>query len=78
MCNIKNNPCYYSETDSIFLEKPLPDKYISPTKLGSWKLEDDKISCIFLAPKIYIYKTKNNRNSIKFKNVNKENIFSIN
>lgn len=70
--NLRNNPCYYSDTDSVFLKKPLPENSISSNQLGLFKLEEEKIDCIFLAPKIYIYKTKNNENILKFKGVNKK------
>ncbi len=73
--NIPDNICYYSDTDSVFLQKPLNEKFISPTKLGLCKLEKETQSCIFLSPKIYIFTYRENgklHHSIKFKGVNKE------
>ena len=42
MTQFKNNPdlkLYYSDTDSIFTDKPLPDYLVNETRLGSFKLE---------------------------------------
>ncbi len=80
--NIPNNNCFYSDTDSVFLEKPLPEYMISPNKLGLCKLEKDTINAIFLAPKIYIYTYQTNDNKIekviKFKGVTKEILDTLN
>ena len=42
----------YSDTDSIFTTKPIPNKYIG-NKLGQMKLEYVAQDAVFLAPKVY-------------------------
>jgi len=57
---IKDNKILYSDTDSVFLSKPLDDKYISSTILGIIKdeLKGHKIvKYLFLEHKLYYYKT---------------------
>jgi len=44
---------YYCDTDSIFTDVPLDDKYISSKILGKWKLEYEAEDGIFLAKKLY-------------------------
>ena len=59
MSKFKNNPdyiLYYSDTDSIFINKPLPDHMVSDTELGFMKLEYIVEEGIFLAPKVYCLK----------------------
>jgi hypothetical protein len=55
MTQFKNNPkfdLYYTDTDSIDINKPLPDKYIGK-ELGLMKLEYNFNEATFLAPKVY-------------------------
>jgi hypothetical protein len=47
---------YYSDTDSIDIDKPLDEKYIG-NELGMMKLEHTFNKAIFLAPKVYGGKT---------------------
>ena len=52
-----NNPnfnLYYTDTDCIFIDTPLPNNFISDTELGKMKLETICDQAIFLAPKSYI------------------------
>jgi hypothetical protein len=77
MSQFKNNPSlpnlYYTDTDSAFFDGPIPDSFISSTKLGAFKLEGVYDQAIFLAPKVYAL--KNNQESIiKIKGVSKEAI----
>lgn len=64
--NIPNNKCYYSDTDSVFLEQPLDDKYIS-NELGKMKLEYIAEKAIFLGPKNYYVKKLNGDEISKIK-----------
>jgi hypothetical protein len=60
MSQFKNNPnfkLFYSDTDSIYIDKPLPDYMISNTILGKMKLENTLTEAIFLAPKMYLLET---------------------
>jgi len=66
---------YYSDTDSLYFDGPLPSKYISNTELGKLKLEGVWDKALFLAPKVY--GLKNNLAEleiIKIKGLNKESI----
>lgn len=56
----KNNPdfiLYYTDTDSIYIDRALPDHMISSKILGKLKLENVCEKAIFLAPKLYFLKT---------------------
>jgi DNA polymerase elongation subunit (family B) len=68
MSQFKNNDnfeLYYSDTDSIYIDKPLPESLVNNKILGKMKLEHIINKTIFLAPKVYylengkvIYKVK--------------------
>lgn len=56
MSQFKNKPefgLYYTDTDSVFLDKPLPNEFVVPKKLGLLKLERGLTNFISLAPKVY-------------------------
>ena len=65
---------YYSDTDSIYIDSPLPEKFISNTRLGALKLEGIYDKATFLAPKVYALKI-NNEEIIKIKGLSKESIW---
>lgn len=55
MFEVKNNnnfDLYYTDTDSIVINHPLPDEMVGP-ELGQFKLEYEITDAIFLAPKVY-------------------------
>lgn len=57
MSQFKNNPqfnLFYSDTDSIYIDKPLENNLVSNTELGLMKLENIIEKAIFLSPKVYI------------------------
>ena len=60
MSNFKNNPylpnLYY--TDSLYFDTPLPDSFIDSKVLGKLKLGGVFDVAIFLAPKVYALKNK--------------------
>jgi hypothetical protein len=68
MSQFKNNSdfnLYYSDTDSIYIDKALPESLVNSKILGMMKLEHKINKTIFLAPKVYylendkiIYKVK--------------------
>jgi len=65
---IRNNKCYYTDTDSVVLGHPLPDELLSPSVLGKFKLEDKIEKGLFLAPKAYWYQPKGEAEPVvKFK-----------
>ena len=71
--NLDGYTLYYSDTDSIDVEKPLPDTFVGPD-LGQMKLEHIFIEAVYLAPKMYgaitkysvLIKIKGLKNPVKF------------
>lgn len=51
---IPDNECYYTDTDSVFLAKPLGEDYIGNNQ-GKKKLESVIKEAIFISPKVYGY-----------------------
>lgn len=86
MSYFKNNPnfkLYYTDTDSIYIDRPLPDYMVSKTILGKMKLENILKKAIFLAPKMYyletidgkiIYKVKGLKHEIELNLANFESL----
>lgn len=75
MTQFKNNPdytLYYSDTDSIYLNKKLPDNMVSSTILGKMKLENILNKAIFLAPKVYYLETEDDKVIYKVKGLTHE------
>jgi hypothetical protein len=68
-----NRIVYYTDTDSIYTNKPLPDNYIGK-ELGLMKLELVFNDAVFLTPKVYggitdnyeLIKVKSLKNPITF------------
>jgi hypothetical protein len=80
MSQFKNNKdynLYYSDTDSIYIDKPLDDSFISSNELGKLKLEYTSNDTVFLAPKVYALLTDKDY-IIKIKGLTKEAINTIN
>jgi hypothetical protein len=76
MTGFKNNPdynLYYSDTDSIVIDKPLDPELVGP-ELGALKLEHTIKRAIFLAPKVYGFITTDNQELIKIKGLTKDKI----
>ena len=69
--NMNDNKLIYCDTDSITLEKPLDDKYISYTELGKFKLESIINEGIYISPKFYGLKCDNGETIIKTKGIAK-------
>jgi hypothetical protein len=81
MSQFKNNPnlpnLYYTDTDSLYFDGPIPQHFISPNELGLLKLEGIYDSAVFLAPKVYALKNSEEE-IIKIKGLSKESIISNN
>lgn len=76
MSQFKNNPnirLYYSDTDSVVLNKELPSELVND-KLGSVKLECTIEYAAFLSPKVYALKTSDKKTIIKIKGLSKKTI----
>jgi hypothetical protein len=63
---------YYFDTDSIFIDKPLPDHMVGK-EIGLWKLENIIKEAVFIAPKVYGYIDIEGNEIVKCKGF-KENI----
>jgi len=86
MSQFKNNSnfnLYYTDTDSIYIDKPLSDDLVNNKILGKMKLENVLTDAIFLAPKVYylitesgehIYKVKGLKHGVKLTLENFENL----
>jgi DNA polymerase type B, organellar and viral len=75
MSQFKNNPnfnLYYSDTDSGFFDKPLPDHLVDSKALGKMKLENVLSKAIFLAPKVYYLETEDGKIIYKIKGLKHE------
>lgn len=74
MSQFKNNDSYslfYSDTDSIYVNKELPSKFISNTELGKLKLECICAKGVFIAPKVYGLLNQDGSETIKIKGLSK-------
>jgi len=87
MSQFKNNPnynLYYSDTDSIYIDKELDSVLVNSKILGKMKLEAIIDKAIFIAPKVYGYSclsedtSKGGKVIIKVKGLSNESIKSIN
>ena len=50
--NNPNNPCYYTDTDSLFIKYPLEDKYVGK-ELGKFSFKGIAKRAYFISPKTY-------------------------
>jgi hypothetical protein len=76
MSQFKNNKelpnLYYTDTDSLYFDGPLPEHLVSKTRLGALKLEGVWNKALFLAPKVYALENLNGEKVIKIKGLKKE------
>lgn len=73
MTNVKNKPnvkLFYSDTDSAIVDTPLDDHMVGP-HLGQFKLEHEITHAVFLAPKVYAFKTVDEQEIVKIKGLSK-------
>jgi len=68
---------YYSDTDSIIVNKPLDDIFVSQTELGKFKLEHVAKRGVFIAPKVYALELENGETIIKIKGLIKNSLNNI-
>jgi hypothetical protein len=76
MSNVKNREefdLYYTDTDSIVINKPLPSEMVG-SSLGQFKLEHEITKAVFLAPKVYGFETSDGQEIVKIKGVAKEHV----
>ena len=80
MSQFKNNPLfklYYSDTDSIYIDRPLPLSFVSDKILGKLKLERICNNGVFLAPKVYGLIEDSGNKIIKVKGLGSKAIKSL-
>lgn len=63
---IPGNECFYSDTDSVFLQHPLDPKYVNK-EIGKMKLEYIAKEAIFISPKSYYIEKDDGTTLSKFK-----------
>jgi len=68
---------YYSDTDSIVIDKPLNPRLVG-NKLGQLKLEHTISKAVFLAPKVYGLVDVDGNETIKIKGISNEVTSNIN
>jgi hypothetical protein len=81
MSKFKNNPdinLYYTDTDSIYIDSPLPEDFVSNTILGKMKLENVLEKAIFLSPKVYCLLTEDGKLIYKIKGLSHDIEFTMN
>jgi hypothetical protein len=83
MSQFKNNNTlprlYYTDTDSLYFDGPIPDHFINNKELGKLKLEGIYDDAVFLAPKVYGLKNGTTDGEIiKIKGLSKDSIVSNN
>jgi hypothetical protein len=72
MSQFKNNPdinLYYTDIDSVYIDRSLSDYMISSKILGKCKLENIINKVIFLAPKMYYLETVDGKIIYKVKDL---------
>jgi len=67
----QNYSVFYSDTDSLFTDRPLPDSVVSEKDIGKFRLEGKVKEAFFVAPKLYSVLYEDGRKLIKAKGVNK-------
>ena len=81
MSQFKNNlnyNLYYTDTDSIYIDKPLPENLVNDKILGKMKLENIIKKAIFLAPKVYYLETVDGKGIYKVKGLSHNIELNIN
>lgn len=81
MSQFKNNNdfnLYYSDTDSIYIDKPLFESLISDKILSLMKLENTIEKGIFLYPKVYFLETIDGKQIYKVKGLSHNIELTIN
>lgn len=69
-----NYTIYYMDTDSLIIDRALPEHLVSSTELGKYKLENVYKEAVFLAPKVYAGITLEGKEIIKIKGLSRDTI----
>lgn len=73
---ISGNPCLYSDTDSIFIEKPLDESLVG-SNIGQFKLERIIKEAVFIAPKAYGFIETNGNEVVIIKGLSANGIINV-
>lgn len=65
----KDIKVYYTDTDSVVVNKPLPKNMVSKKVLGKFKLEEEIKKAYFILPKVYKLELKDGSYKPKFKGI---------
>jgi hypothetical protein len=79
MSTFKNRPglnLYYTDTDSIVIDRELPEVFIG-NGLGKLKLEHTISEAVFLAPKVYGFRTHDGKEIVKVKGITKKEVSNL-
>jgi hypothetical protein len=71
--NLPNNDCYYSDTDSVILQKPLDSKYVGDN-LGQFKFLGKIKKAYFISPKLYCLILDNGETIFKSKGIDSKEL----
>ena len=80
MSRLKNSQSYnvyYSDTDSIVIDQPLPDAFVGD-RLGQFKLEHHLSRAVFLAPKVYAFVDFKQNEVVKVKGLSNKTLLKTN
>ena len=72
--NLDGYKLFYTDTDSVYYNKPLPEHLVSNTELGKLKLESINKKTIFLGSKSYGLLDIDGNETIKIKGLSKQGI----
>lgn len=68
--DLDNNDCYYTDTDSLILKKPLPDNVVG-SELGKFEFKGKVKKAYFISPKLYCLIMETGETIIKAKGIPK-------
>ncbi|KAI9494334.1 hypothetical protein BDB00DRAFT_721980, partial [Zychaea mexicana] len=68
LMHLKGYIYYYTDTDSLIVDKALPSKYVG-TELGQLKLEYSNFNGLYIGPKIYLVDKYNSDIIIKARTI---------
>lgn len=68
--NIKGNECYYTDTDSIFVQNKIDESLVNDD-IGKFKLEYEIKEGFFIAPKVYMIIMNESSNKVVVKGLKK-------
>lgn len=68
LMHLENYKYYYTDTDSLVTDKPLPSKYIG-NELGQLKLEYSNFKGLYVSPKLYLIELNDRKTIVKARTI---------